>query len=551
MHEIKRVVLVGLSGTGKSTVGKLLAARLNWDARDIDQEIERGTGRRIPEMFASDGEGPFRVIERQHLLAALDQSEVVIATGGGAVIAEDAWTDAVLRRPGTVVVALDGASERLLARLQQQQALDGETIERPLLAGDDPLARFITMQASRQHFYDRADFTIVTDPLDAEQVAETIARLIRPDATMPSVVLRAGGIESHIHVQTGLLEQAGGLIRTRWPKAQAATIITDANVGPLQAEKLSRVLDDVGLRTAVISVPAGETSKRWETAGQVVDQLLNAGIQRNDLVIALGGGVVGDLAGFVAAVTLRGIGIVQIPTSLLAMVDSSVGGKTGINHATGKNLIGAFYQPPLVLIDPALLRTLPPRELTQSWAEMVKHAIIQPSTPDPLVDDLLRTTERNRLASQQVDGLAMTHLIRRNVALKATVVEADEREASLRAILNYGHTIGHAIEASEYRYLHGEAVGVGIHAANRIALLEGLIDEATEARLNTFVASFGLPGQATFDPPTVRDKMKADKKNTANTQTWVLPMTSGGVVLHRGVRDEVVDAALESVRLPG
>ncbi len=550
MHEIKRVVLVGLSGTGKSTVGKLLAAQLGWDALDVDQEIERATTRRIPEMFASDGEAAFRVIERQHLLTALDRSNAVIATGGGAVIVEDAWTEDVLRRSGTVIVALDGAPERLLARLQQQQALDGETIERPLLAGDDPLGRFGAMQASRQQFYDRADFTIVTDPLDAEQVAETIADLVNPVPTAPSVVLRAGGIESHIHVQSGLLAHAGSLIRARWPKAQSATIITDANVGPLHAVRLSRVLDEAGLRTTVISVPAGETSKRWQTAGEVVDQLLNSGIQRNDLVIALGGGVVGDLAGFVAAVTLRGVGIVQIPTSLLAMVDSSVGGKTGINHATGKNLIGAFYQPPLVLIDPALLLTLPTRELTQSWAEMVKHAIIQPSTPDPLVDDLLRTTERNRLAAQQVYGLAMTHLIRRNIALKASVVEADEREASLRAILNYGHTIGHAIEASEYRYLHGEAVGVGIHAANRIAVLEGLIDAATEARLNDFVSSFGLPGQATFDPPTVRDKMKADKKNTANTQTWVLPVTSGGVVLHRGVRDEVVDAALDSVRRP-
>jgi 3-dehydroquinate synthetase len=193
---------------------------------------------------------------------------------------------------------------------------------------------------------------------------------------------------------------------------------------------------------------------------------------------------------------------------------------------------------------------LPLRELTQSWAEVVKHAIIQPSTPDPNHGDLIRTLTRNRLALSQCDGLAMTHIIRRNVALKARVVEEDEREASLRAILNYGHTIGHAIEAADYRYLHGEAIAVGMHAANHIATDLGQISSDRAAMLNDLVTSFGLPATAEFDPDAVRAKMLADKKRVAGRQTWVLPIERGGVELHADVPDSAVSYAIDSVRAP-
>jgi len=201
----------------------------------------------------------------------------------------------------------------------------------------------------------------------------------------------------------------------------------------MHGPKLQANLEASGFSVLQKDVPAGESSKSWGTAGELLDWLLNGGIERSDVVIALGGGVIGDLAGFVAASVLRGVPLVQIPTSLLAMVDSSVGGKTGINQAAGKNLIGAFYQPPIVLIDPEFLKTLPIRELRSGWSEIVKHAFIQPSTPGGERADLLRFLERNVQALNRLDEPAITYAIRRNVALKAAVVEADERETGIRA----------------------------------------------------------------------------------------------------------------------
>jgi 3-dehydroquinate synthase len=276
--------------------------------------------------------------------------------------------------------------------------------------------------------------------------------------------------------------------------------------------------------------------------------MLDGAIERGDVVVALGGGVVGDLAGFVAATVLRGVGFVQVPTSLLAMVDASVGGKTGINHRAGKNLIGAFYQPPVVIIDPRYLATMPPRSLVEGWAEVIKHAVIQRSTPGGERGDLLRALERNARQLTCLAEPATTYVIRRNVALKAAVVEADEREAGLRAYLNFGHTLGHAIEAADYRYLHGEAVAAGMRAAMRIALELGLVGEADAARLDRLIELYGLPATVEVAPDVAMRLMVSDKKRVAGSQRWVLPRAEGGVAIHEDVAEETVRQALEAVR---
>jgi 3-dehydroquinate synthase len=386
--------------------------------------------------------------------------------------------------------------------------------------------------------------------MDTADVCDEIQSLVSI-STEPSVTLNAPGGQSQIFVRPGISNDVGRLIAERWPRARNAFVITDSNVGPLHSAGIQSSLASSGLRTHIITVPSGEGSKSWDSAGDVIGSMLDHGIQRNDIVVALGGGVVGDLAGFAAAVVLRGVGVIQIPTSLLAMVDSSVGGKTGVNHPTGKNLIGAFYQPPLVCADPELLQTLPVRELTQGWAEVVKHAVIQPSTPDLYRSDLFPFLERNHANLAELREPALTYAIRRNIRLKASVVEADEREASLRAILNYGHTIGHAIEAAEYRYLHGEAISVGICAANRIAVQRVLIDDERERRISAMLEKFRLPVRATFDPAVVKSRMKRDKKRTAGQQTWVLPTANLGVELVTGIEESSIDAALEFVREQG
>jgi shikimate kinase/3-dehydroquinate synthase len=545
--EIERIVLIGFSGTGKSTIARLLANVLNWTAIDTDRAIEIVATKTIPDIFAQDGEAAFRSLERTILLHSLDQKRVVIATGGGAIASEDVWTAAALRRPGTLTIALDSDPATILTRLRNQQAIANETIERPLLATANPLQRITDLKASRQAAYDQADLTLVTDTMSTAEVVEQIASLVA-DSEHPDVTLSVAGGQSRIYVQPGVVARAGSLVRDQWPRARQAFIVTDANVGPLHAARIRESLESAGLAVQIITVPSGEGSKSWQSAGEVIGAMLESGIQRNDVIVALGGGVVGDLAGFAAAVVLRGVGIVQIPTSLLAMVDSSVGGKTGVNHPAGKNLIGAFYQPPLVLVDPELLRTLPARELTQGWAEVVKHAVIQPSTPDRHRSDLFAFLERNRANLRALSEPATRYAIRRNIALKASVVQADERESSLRAILNYGHTIGHAIEAAEYRYLHGEAISVGMRAANRIALLEGRIGERREQSIADLLTGYGLPSRARFDPATVRDRMKSDKKSTAGRQTWVLPTGADGVELITGIGDETINHALDFVR---
>ena len=547
--DIERIVLIGFSGTGKSSTGRKLAQRIGWTAIDTDRAIEIAAFKSIPEIFSSDGEATFREIERQVLLRSLECSSAVIATGGGAVLSEEIWTPDFLNAPGTLTIALDSSPEVILERIRNQQPLGNETIERPLLATSNALQGITDLKRTRQPAYDRADLTLVTDPMTESFVVEQIASIVL-ESTEPDVMLNAPGGQSRIFVRPGIVDQAGGHIAAQWPKARQAFVVTDANVGPLHGERVRRSLESAGLAVQTITVPSGEGSKSWDSAGSVIGTMLEGGIQRNDVVVALGGGVIGDLAGFAAAVVLRGVGIVQIPTSLLAMVDSSVGGKTGVNHATGKNMIGAFYQPPLVLADPELLRTLPKRELTQGWAEVVKHAVIQPSTPDRYRSDLFAFLQRNRANLAELREPALTYAIGRNIALKASVVEADEREANLRAVLNYGHTIGHAIEAAEYRYLHGEAISVGIHAANRIALLEGRITEQREQEIADLLTAFGLPSRASFEPGVVRDRMKRDKKSTAGRQTWVLPKGSRGVELVTDIGDKTIDSALDFVLSP-
>ena len=543
-----RLVLIGFSGAGKTTVGRDLAARLGWELLDLDEQIEAHYGLDLPTVFRLHGEQDFRATERRLLTTALGGADRVIVTGGGAVASDDVWTDDLLRQPEVLVVALDVQPETTFARLTAQRATGGERAGRPMLAGDDPLTRMVALKAARQAAYDRADVTIMTDSADAaEVVAETLRLRAIAQGAWQEVSLAVGPLVSRIVVGEGAIARAGELARTTYPRASRVWMISDERVGPLHGAGLSASLAAAGFRVEQRNVPPGEGSKSLATAGTLFDWLLGNGVERGDVVVALGGGVIGDLAGFVAATTLRGIGLVQIPTSLLAMVDSSVGGKTGINHASGKNLIGAFFQPPLVLIDPSLLTTLPPRERASGWAEIVKHAVIQPSTPGGERADLWTYLDRNASALLARRQPALSDLIARNVALKAAVVEADEREAGPRQILNFGHTLGHGIEAAGYRYLHGEAVALGMRAAARIGLAVGTCDQALVNRLDATLDRFGLPARAEVDPGQVLRLMRGDKKRTAGVQRWVLPVTGGGGVIRSGVPNDVVRTALDDI----
>lgn len=548
MSGVRRIALIGFSGTGKTTVARLLASELGWSSVDTDDEIEQHWGRSIPAIFREQGESAFRTSERETLRAALARDQVVIATGGGAVVDEAAWEPELLGRAGTLVLTLDAAPEKSLERLQRQAAAEGETVERPMLAGDDPLARIRALKETRQHFYDRAHLTLPVDEVSPEEVARELAAVVRSMAGMPLAIrLDASSASSDILIAPGLIDQIGDETRLRWPRARRAWVITDVNVGALYAGRVEELLAAASFDVRTHTVAPGEGSKSLGTTSELYDWMLESGVERGDVVIALGGGVVGDLAGFVAATVLRGIGLVQAPTSLVAAVDSSVGGKTGINHAAGKNLIGAFLQPPLVLVDTNLLRSLPPRELRSGWGEVVKHAVIQKATPGGERGDLQSLLRRNAETLKCLGEPATAYLVWRNIRLKAAVVAEDEREAGIRAYLNFGHTLGHAIEAADYHLLHGEAVGVGMRAASELGVLSGTCSRVEAESIQDLVSLYELPRSAQVNAQRVLDLLGSDKKRVAGKQRYLLPVDGGGVVIREDVTPSHVEQALASV----
>ncbi len=367
---------------------------------------------------------------------------------------------------------------------------------------------------------------------------------------MRTVPVILGERSYDITIDGGLMTRIGPLTRAA-AAGGAACIITDTNVGPLYAVAATESLAEAGYAVSVATFAAGEPNKTLATYAALFDQIFAAPSppDRNTVIVALGGGVVGDMAGFVAATLLRGVPFVQVPTSLLADVDSSVGGKTGVDHAAGKNLIGAFHQPRGVFIDTAALATLAPVELASGFGEIVKHGVIA----DPAMLEWIETR-----AAALVDGDAelLGELIGRNVAIKAAVVAADERESGVRAHLNYGHTIGHAIEAvagfeageSAGDYLrHGHCVALGMAAVNHIAAARGLLAADEVARVEALLERLNLPTRrANLDGPGLLEIMRRDKKVRAGVIRFVLPAGKlGAVDVYDDVTDNEILAAVD------
>jgi 3-dehydroquinate synthase len=346
-----------------------------------------------------------------------------------------------------------------------------------------------------------------------------------------------------IHVQRGILHDVGMIVARLAAESKQVCVLTDAQVGPHYAAPLTAGFLNAGIRPTVAVVQAGENHKHLSTLLPVYDQFLGQKIERSTPVIALGGGVVGDMAGFVAATILRGVPFVQVPTTLLAMVDASVGGKTGVDSPAGKNLIGAFHQPIAVLIDPSVLQTLPRRELISGLAECIKHEIIRDA-------DGFASLEHNIGKALELDIEFLAALIAHNVAIKARVVEADPFERGERAHLNFGHTFGHAIETiSNYSYSHGECVALGMVAASNLAKELDLIDESSRKRIMALIDAAGLPtGGLKLGTDEVVNAMFFDKKVAGGKLRLILPERIGAVTIRNDVAIEAVKDAVESIR---
>ncbi|WP_229414194.1 bifunctional shikimate kinase/3-dehydroquinate synthase AroKB [Zemynaea arenosa] len=538
-------------GAGKTTIGRLLARRLGMEFIDSDHEIEARTGASIPWIFEIEGEASFRRREADVIRDLTSREGIVLATGGGAVLNEDSRK--LLAARGTVIY-LRASVNSILARTAHDK-------NRPLLQTADPRRKLEDLTAQREPLY-REVAHLVIDSGKAGGARPNVQSMVqvilnqlgvaaegqpaRPAMPMNSTLnttvnVDLGERSYPIAIGAGVLADATRF--TQHVKGQRAAIVTNTTVGPLYLDRVAAPLRAAGKEVVEIVLPDGEEYKNWASLMQVFDALLANKCDRKTTLVALGGGVIGDLTGYAAASYMRGVPFIQVPTTLLSQVDSSVGGKTGINHPLGKNMIGAFYQPAAVLADTDTLATLPDRELSAGLAEVIKHGAI-------IDAEFFDWIEKNIAALRARDAAALTHAIARSCQIKADVVRQDEREGGLRAILNFGHTFGHAIEAGlgYGEWLHGEAVGCGMVMAAVLSRRLGYIDQATVERIRALVALAGLPVQAP-DLGTGRwlELMEVDKKNEGGAIKFILLKPLGTALVQSVPQEHLLATLAECV----
>ena len=535
------IVIVGMPGSGKTTVGRLLAKKLQKSFVDSDYEIQRRTGVSIPHIFDVEGEAGFRQRESAALEALVQGKNIVLATGGGAAMS--AANRELLKQCG-VVVYLKSSVHDLWQRTRHDR-------NRPLLQTADPYAKLQILCAQRDPGYlEIADIVVHTG---RQSVHTLLGRLLERLAAWPQQpkkqeegemqTLTVGLAERSypIYIGSGLLRNTADLLLPHLPQKRAM-IVTNTTVAPLYLDALTVNLRACGVNCGNIVLADGERYKNADSVGVIYNELLSSRSERGTPLIALGGGVIGDMTGFAAATYLRGVPFIQIPTTLLAQVDSSVGGKTGINHPLGKNMIGAFYQPRVVLADTDTLDTLPDKELSAGLAEVIKYGLIR---------DLpfLAWLEGNMEKLRARDKAALQYAITRSCQNKAEVVAADERESGERALLNLGHTFGHAIEnGMGYGvWLHGEAVAAGTRMAADLSRRLGWLGEAEVDRVRALLQRAGLPSSApALGVEKYLQLMGLDKKVEGGKMRFVLLKGLGCGVVSGDVAEALLRQTLES-----
>lgn len=531
------IILTGFMGAGKTAVGQAVAERLGRWFVDMDAVIERRAGRPISAIFSEQGELAFRLMEAELCRELAEERNLVIATGGGALVPE---ANRQVLAGSSVLICLTAPVDVILARLQ------GAT-DRPLLAEAERRRRIEALLAQRAAAYAAIPRQVDTAGLTVEQVAERVIRLARRAGPGPlRLPVRYPGGSYEILIGQGLLVELGQAMAEAGLRPGLCAVVANPALAAAYAGRLVEGLREAGFAPAVVEIPEGEAHKTLATVAGLYDAFLAAGLDRRSPIIALGGGVVGDVAGFAAATYLRGAPFVQAPTSLLAMVDASVGGKTGVDLPQGKNLVGAFKQPALVAVDLETLHTLPAPEFRSGLAEVVKHGMIG----DPgLFETLESRRDETTLPAGEAPPLQLPDLVARAVQVKVAVVEEDPFEQGRRAALNLGHTFGHALETlSDYRLRHGEAVAIGLAAATRLAARLGLCDPGLVTRVERLLSRLELPSRvAGFAPEQVLAAMASDKKRSAGRLRFVLPRAIGDVDVFGDVAAEDVLAVVRQV----
>ena len=508
------IVVSGFMATGKSTVGRLVAERLGVPFLDTDEILARTTGIPVPELFMKEGEAKFREREAALVMPMLsDPTPRVIAFGGGTATIQRVRHAAL---ETTTLISLLALPETVAKRVQTPG-------DRPNLATRDPLGRATDLLAMRREAYGECHGRVDTDEMTAADTADRVIALAARDTLAMPLGMRSYAVE----LCEGDPPRLSDLLRDLAPSS--VIVVTDENVQSARSSWIDAAV--VGHRTHRIVLPPGEAGKNVATVSRLWDSILGFGVDRDAVVVAFGGGVVGDLAGFVASTVLRGVRCVQVATTLLSMVDSSVGGKTGFDHAAGKNLIGAFFQPTHVVIDLEHLSTLAPREVAAGFAEIVKIALVRDA-------DLVAALE---------GGASTRELVERAVRAKIRVVRDDERETGPRALLNLGHTVGHALEAhAGYgRLLHGEAVAIGTVLEMRACEVLGLTPKGLSARAAGLLSAHGLPTDASHaDIEASWSYVLTDKKRAANGVKLPIVTSLGEGRVERVALDRLREALL-------
>jgi len=519
----RNIVLTGFMGTGKTVVARAVAKALGRPLVDMDAEIVSRAGKDIPAIFREEGEEAFREHERVLCRELATRRGLVIATGGGALV-DDANRNA-LGQSG-MLVCLDCRPAELVHRLRGDAG-------RPMLWAEDPEARLRELLAERRPAYARIPYHIDTTHRSPEQTADDVLALYRAEPVTWEVGTPGGSY--FVHLIPGGLAMVGALLQAHGVGPNVA-VVSDEHVWPLHGERLWRGLGDPHRAMQPVVLPAGEQHKALDTLGLLYDRFAEGGLDRSGVVVAVGGGVVTDMAGLAAATYMRGVHLVQVPTTLLGMVDASIGGKVAVDHPRGKNLIGAFVEPLFVMLDPEVLATLPDAERRAGLAEVIKAGIIGDV-------ELFEALER--------DGEPpLRWLVGRAIQVKKDVVEEDPYERGRRAVLNLGHTFAHAFESlSGYRLRHGLAVAAGMAAAAHLAEIRGLCTEDTRTRIVSALARRGLPTSYDAHPAAdVYEAMRADKKRRGSRLRFVLPRAIGDVIVDEEVPKEDVLEALERIR---
>jgi shikimate kinase/3-dehydroquinate synthase len=526
------LLLSGFMGTGKTTVGRLVAEQAGAPFVDLDAAIEREAGESIEAIFARSGEGSFRSLEAAVLRGVLDEpGPRVVALGGGALV-----------DPSSRVAAIDRA--RVVTLLADPEVIAERTAgsARPLLGNwPDRLARVRDLLARRAPIYAESHAQVRTDGRSLEAVATAVHQAwIDPSHLVP-LGLRSYPVRITPFVPEALAELISAL------RPSAVYLITDTTVRGVWGATFTQAIEGLGVRVeAAVSIEPGEPSKRLGVIEELLSKLIDAGADRGALVLAHGGGVVSDIAGFTAATLFRGVRWAAVPTSLLAMVDASIGGKTGVDLGEAKNAVGAFHQPSAVFIDPGYVATETLRAYRSGLAEVVKSACVGDA---PLFDLLER--EADRVLAREPAVVA--EIVDRSAALKVSIIRRDERESGDRALLNFGHTLGHALEAQGgyARLTHGEAVSLGMVAALRVGRDLGVTDPAAVDRVTRLLARFGLPVDLAGEP--VADAVRLlgrDKKRRGSTLRAILLRRIGDPLIVPIDVAELAERFLRAAALP-